>query len=74
MRSWTGWYRHITLAMLEHAYRTVVRTTIVGRIGGDRFTIDLLPHTVPEVRRPLGRLVWVRPPDPAQVLAWSTWR
>jgi SRSO17 transposase len=25
VRSWDGWYRHITLAMLAHAYLTVVR-------------------------------------------------
>jgi SRSO17 transposase len=25
VRSWTGWYRHITLAMLAHAYLTVLR-------------------------------------------------
>lgn len=26
VRSWVGWYRHITLAMLAHAYLTVMRT------------------------------------------------
>ena len=25
MRKWEGWYRHITLAMLAHAYLAVVR-------------------------------------------------
>ena len=25
VRSWDGWYRHITLSMLAHAYLTVVR-------------------------------------------------
>jgi SRSO17 transposase len=25
VRSWTGWYRHVTLSMLAHAYLTVVR-------------------------------------------------
>ena len=25
VRSWVGWYRHITLAMLAHAYLTVMR-------------------------------------------------
>ncbi|BDP40159.1 hypothetical protein DAETH_01280 [Deinococcus aetherius] len=24
VRSWVGWYRHITLAMLAHAFLTVV--------------------------------------------------
>ena len=25
VRRWDGWYRHITLAMLAHAYRAVIR-------------------------------------------------
>jgi hypothetical protein len=35
---------------------------------------ELLPLTVPEVRRLLWRLVWERAPDPDAVLAWSRWR
>ncbi len=30
VRSWTGWHRHITLAMLAHAYLTVVRLHAIG--------------------------------------------
>ena len=30
VRSWTGWHRHITLAMLAHAYLTVVRRAALG--------------------------------------------
>jgi SRSO17 transposase len=33
VRSWTGWYRHITLAMLAFAFLTVVRQ---AAIGGER--------------------------------------
>ena len=29
VRSWEGWYRHVTLAMLAHAYLTVTRTRAV---------------------------------------------
>lgn len=29
MRSWTGWYRHITLALLGHAYLVVLRAHAV---------------------------------------------
>ena len=32
VRSWTGWYRHITLAMLAHAYLTVMRV----KAGGEK--------------------------------------
>jgi SRSO17 transposase len=30
VRSWTGWHRHITLAMLAHAYLAVLRCTLGG--------------------------------------------
>ena len=30
VRSWRGWYRHITLAMLAHAYLTVMRARAVN--------------------------------------------
>jgi SRSO17 transposase len=37
VRSWTGWHRHITLAMLAHAYLAVLRKTADGeKIGAGR--------------------------------------
>jgi SRSO17 transposase len=36
VRSWTGWHRHVTLAMLAHAYLSVVRKAAVGGRGGPR--------------------------------------
>jgi SRSO17 transposase len=30
VRSWTGWHRHVTLAMLAHAYLAVVREAAIG--------------------------------------------
>ncbi len=37
VRSWTGWHRHITLAMLAHAYLAVLRQTAAGgKIGPAR--------------------------------------
>src|SRR5215213_1015173 len=36
VRSWTGWHRHITLAMLAHAYLGVVRRRAIGGRGGER--------------------------------------
>jgi SRSO17 transposase len=37
VRSWTGWHRHVTLAMLAHAYLTVVRqmAAAMASSGGD---------------------------------------
>ena len=30
VRSWTGWHRHVTLAMLAHAYLAALRKVAVG--------------------------------------------
>ena len=30
VRSWTGWHRHVTLAMLAHVYLAVVRQAAIG--------------------------------------------
>lgn len=32
VRSWAGWYRHITLAMLAHAYLTAMRALAMGEM------------------------------------------
>jgi len=72
VRTWDAWHRHITLALLAHAFLAVMRHhamhTTVDPAG------DLLPITVPELRRLMWQLVWVRPPVYAVVLAWSRWR
>ena len=36
VRSWTGWHRHITLAMLALVFLTVVRTAAIGGRGPGR--------------------------------------
>ena len=33
VRSWTGWHRHVTLAMLAHAYLAALRK---AALGGER--------------------------------------
>ena len=67
MRKWAGWYRHITLAMLAHAYLAVVRhqarhqaslRSSREKRGCSSLDEKLIPLTVPEVRRLLYRLVW----------------
>ena len=86
VRTWTGWYRHVTLAMFALAYLTVVRQHARSdqRSGkgahrrrqqrpraASYMALELLPLTVPEVRRLLFALVWQPPPtadaDPALV-------
>ena len=80
VRLWTGWHRHITLALFAHAYLAALRKVAGGekiRMGNrDRScsAAELLPPTVPELRRLLWYLVWAQPPDPEYVLAWSAWR
>jgi SRSO17 transposase len=36
VRSWTGWHRHVTLAMLAHAYLAVLRKAALGGSGRAR--------------------------------------
>jgi hypothetical protein len=94
VRSWTGWHRHITLAMLAHACLAVLahaclavlahaclavlrKVALGGRGGGEDehdLAAELLPLTVPELRRLLWRLVWDQLPEPDTVLHWSDWR
>lgn len=36
VRSWTGWHRHVTLALLAHAYLAVTRKAAIGGTGWHR--------------------------------------
>jgi len=72
VRTWEAWHRHITLALLAHAFLNVMRSHIVEPTTS--FVADLLPITVPELRRLLWGLVWACPAMCEAVLAWSYWR
>jgi len=86
VRSWIGWYRHITLVMLAHAFLTgicaqhipLASPPLAGPIPTTREAASdarpLLPLTVPEVRHLLGRLIWPAPSSVKLVVAWSWWR
>jgi SRSO17 transposase len=82
VRSWQGWYRHITLALLAHAYLTVLRAraSAAPAPGGKSAAYGrtdataLLPLTVPEVRRLVWWLVGGEAPSPHQIIGWSQWR
>ena len=79
VRSWTGWHRHVTLAMLAHAYLAVLRKVIVGggaHAGPGRRAAAahrpgaappaLAPRLAPQARhRGRARLVALAPPPPA---------
>src|SRR5712692_3935451 len=76
VRLWTCWYRHMTLAMLAHAYLTVVRAHVdleEPRLSPESMA-ELLPLTVPEIRHLLWQVVWPFQPRLERVLAWSRWR
>jgi hypothetical protein len=77
VRSWIGWYRHITLCLLAHAFLTGICaqetvSTVALEVAPD--AQPLLPLTVPEVRHLLGHLIWPAPSSVTLVLAWSWWR
>ena len=64
VRRYDCWYRHITLAMLAHAFLTVTTPRLPAAKGGRPAAVeDLIPLTLPEVRRLLAHLIWNQPPD-----------
>ena len=73
VRRWPGWYRHITLALLAHAYLTVTRAGAGRGKGGARSgragAADRAGSAPPAVAA-----VWTRPPPPAAGAGWSHWR
>lgn len=89
-RSWTGWYRHLTLAMWAYALLSVVRarhlqeaplsTTPAGAgaaapsAGIQSRAEPWVPLSVPEIRRLFGRLVLATRHTIGQMLDWSAWR
>jgi SRSO17 transposase len=75
VRSFMGWYRHVTLVLLATAYLVGICVQASPGEPAARLSIPvLLPLTVPEVRRLLSRLVFPSSSVVRQVLAWSWWR
>ena len=85
VRSWTGWYRHVTLSMWALALLSVVRaahlevpekkTVRCGHSGGLQGVAGpCVALSVPEVRRLLWRLVVMVSHGVEQVLGWCKWR
>jgi hypothetical protein len=86
VRSWMGWYRHITLTMWALALVTVLRAGTIavealkksGAPAGEKRSGGVqgqprsrLPLSVPELRRLLWRLVLAVPQTAPHILAWS---
>ena len=80
VRSFLGWYRHVTLVMLAAAYLTgmcreeTAHLLCVAKPATQPLTLQVLPLTVPEVRHLLGHLIWPTPRNIPCALAWSRWR
>ncbi len=81
VRSYVGWYRHITLVMLALAFLTCIalaaRNPPPEESHHGRDTVmptDVCPLSVPEARHLLARLLFPPSSSPPLVLAWSGWR
>jgi SRSO17 transposase len=78
VRTWTAWYRHITLVMLALAVLTSIcaqeQATRAAEQESPPSTQALLPLTRPEVAHLLAHLLWPHPHNAPRLLAWSWWR
>ena len=69
VRSWTSWHRWTILALLAHAFLSVLASRASDRPPADDLLIPLTRH---EIRRLLTGLD--QPPAPRLQLHWSRWR
>jgi SRSO17 transposase len=74
-RNWTPWHRYTLLAMIALAVLVVALARLHGPpVNRPDLDADLIPLTVPELRRLVNRLILHPQSDPTPVLAWSNWR
>jgi len=79
VRSWIGWYRHVTLVLLAHACLAGIcaasrSSPHLASPSGSPRKPPTTALTVPEVRHLLARLIWPLSSSVHRVLAWSWWR
>jgi SRSO17 transposase len=67
VRHWTAWYRHITLALLAHAFLAVLQASAPPP------PLNQIPLTLPEVRRLIQALACSET-ERQHRLRWSGWR
>jgi hypothetical protein len=65
VRTWTGWLRHISLAMLALAFLAATSPPATTRA---------IALTMPEIRRILAAIVLNPSRSITQILHWSQWR
>jgi SRSO17 transposase len=77
VRSWHGWYRHITLAMLALAFLVAMRTKLNASpplTATDAPSRPVVDFSVGEIRHLISRLLLVLGIALDQIFAWSFWR
>jgi SRSO17 transposase len=77
VRSWHGWYRHITLAMLALAFLVAMRVTLnvaPPPSGPDAPSRPVAGFSVGEIRHLISRLLLVMGIALDAIFAWSIWR
>ena len=76
VRRWAGWHRHITLALLAHAFLVAVRADATDGQGGRAGDRGRRAAGADRARDPAaaGPARARPPPEPGRVLAWSQWR
>ena len=81
VRSYVGWYRHITLVMLALAFLTSIALAACNPSPEEShhppdvvMPTDLCPLSVPEARHLLARLLFPPPNSSPLVFSWSAWR
>jgi SRSO17 transposase len=80
VRSFLGWYRHITLVLVAACYlagicaTTTTGSTALAATCGSASTSAVGTLTSPEVCHLLARLIWPNSLSASRVLAWSWWR
>jgi len=79
VRSFLGWYRHITLVLVALAYLSGICASASGSTSPaatceSANTSAVLALSIPEVRHLLARLIWPNSLSAPRVLAWSWWR
>jgi SRSO17 transposase len=82
VRSFVGWYRHITLVMLALAFLVSLcvqehHPTVSSADGlppAGAVAPDVVPLSVPEARHLLAVLLFPLPSSVTHIVAWSAWR
>jgi SRSO17 transposase len=74
VRSYVGWYRHVTLVLLAYAFLVGICIHDTCQHEHPSPPVPLIPLTPSEARHLLARLTWPAPSQVILVLAWSQWR